>query len=207
MPDISLETKLWSKGYRLVVGIDEAGRGPWAGPVTAGAVLIDKNSEILKPINDSKKMSKKIREEMFDQIKESVVAWGIGTIDANLIDEIGIQFAVQQAMSSALDQVERMIKAKAEYLIIDGSNVLEICGYDQTKIIKGDMKHYSIAAGSVLAKVHRDQIMEEYSEKYPEYGFESHVGYGTRKHREALEEYGPCEIHRKSFKPILRLNK
>ena len=201
-PDIELEKSLWSKGLKYVVGIDEAGRGPLAGPVCAGAVMIDIDSTLSEIVRDSKKMTEKKREESFEFIKENSVGWGVCMVSNTVIDKKGIQEAVRIAMWEALKQVEKMIGSKAEYLIVDGTNVSNLFGYNMLKIKEGDLKHYSISAASILAKVTRDRYMKEIAIKYPEYGFERHVGYGTKAHMEALQRYGPCEIHRRSFKPI-----
>jgi len=202
-PDTKLEQKLWKK-YKYVVGIDEAGRGPLAGPVSAGAVCISKESDIIPTVRDSKKMTHKQREEAFDLIKQNCLGWGIGLVSAKEIDDIGITNAVLKAMTLALRQVEDMVGSKADYLIVDGLNVSLIGEYPMEKIKQGDLKHYSIACGSVLAKVARDRLMLEYHEKYPQYGFDTHVGYGTKKHMEAMESYGVCDIHRKSYKPVAK---
>lgn len=204
LPDTKLEEELWSEGYRIVVGIDEAGRGPWAGPVSAGAVVIDSGCKIIDIVRDSKKMSEKHRDEAFDLIKENCIGWGIGLVSAKEIDDIGIQKAVLKAMSIALKGVEDMVGTRADYLIVDGTNVEMIDGYRMLKIKQGDLNHYSIACGSILAKVQRDRLMKEYSIQYPEYGFDHHVGYGTKVHIEALERYGVCEIHRRSYKPVAK---
>jgi len=201
-PDIELEKKLWSGGLKYVVGIDEAGRGPLAGPVCAGAVLIDEKCELSELVRDSKKMTEKRREEVFEFIKENSLGWGVCMVSNMVIDKKGIQEAVRIAMWEALKQVEKMIGRKAEYLIVDGTNVSNLFGYDMLKIKAGDLKHYSISAASILAKVTRDRYMKDISIKYPEYGFERHVGYGTKAHIEAIQKYGPCDIHRRSFKPI-----
>ena len=201
-PDIELEKSLWNKGLKYVVGIDEAGRGPLAGPVCAGAVMIDIDSTLSEIVRDSKKMTEKKREESFEFIKENSVGWGVCMVSNTVIDKKGIQEAVRIAMWEALKQVEKMIGSKAEYLIVDGTNVSNLFGYNMLKIKEGDLKHYSISAASILAKVTRDRYMKEMAIKYPEYGFERHVGYGTKAHMEALQRYGPCEIHRRSFKPI-----
>ena len=201
-PDIEFEKKLWNRGYKLVCGIDEAGRGPLAGPVAAGAVVIDSTTELIPFVRDSKMMTLKQREDAFDLIKSSVLAWGVGLVEAKEIDRIGIQSAVSKAMLLAIKQVESMTKSQVEILIVDGKNVLDVSNYPIQKITKGDVYHYSISCASVLAKVKRDRIMLEYSKLYPEYGFEYHVGYGTMKHIEAISKYGILEIHRKSFKPI-----
>ena len=204
-PDTKLEQKLWDSGIKYVVGIDEAGRGPLAGPVCAGAVAISPNTVINPLIRDSKKMTKKRREEVFEYIKENSIGYGIGMIDAKVIDDMGIQEAVKMAMIDAIKQVEKMIHNKAEYLIIDGNGVLSIEGYSQEKLIKGDLHHYSISCASILAKVTRDRYMYEMSKIYPVYGFEKHVGYGTKYHMDMLNRYGPCKIHRRSYEPVRRL--
>ena len=201
-PDIELEKKLWSDGYDIVVGIDEVGRGPLAGPVAAGAVVIKPDTEIVELVRDSKTLSEKQRNEVYEQIKESVWGYGVGMVNEKEIDEIGIQDAVQRAMVLALEGVEKMIGKKAEYLIIDGTNVELIGEYPTMKISKGDLHHYSISAASILAKVDRDNLMIEYAKKYPEYGFERNMGYGTREHMDALKKYGVCDIHRRSYKPV-----
>lgn len=204
-PDIELESKLWNKGFKYIVGIDEAGRGPLAGPVCAGAVVINSDTKLHPFVRDSKMMSERKREEIFEYIKESSVAYGICMIDSVIIDELGIQEAVKMAMEGALKQVEDMIDCKADYLIVDGTNVSTISGYHMEKIKSGDIKHYSISSASILAKVTRDRFMKEISKEYPDYLFEKHVGYGTKQHIELLRKYGPCAIHRKSFSPVKQL--
>ncbi|MHC1716728.1 MAG: ribonuclease HII [Candidatus Dojkabacteria bacterium] len=201
-PDIELEKKLWAEGFKYVVGIDEAGRGPLAGPVVAGAVIILKDDQVVKEVRDSKKMTEKQREIAFKKIQELSTAYGVGIVSAKDIDRIGIQKAVLQAMSIALDIAERMLDSKVDYIIADGENILSIPKYKMKKIKSGDLLHYSISAGSVLAKVTRDHIMYDYAKRYPLYGFDAHVGYGTKKHMEALKKYGACEIHRRSFRPV-----
>ena len=185
-PDIKLEESLWKKSFKYVVGIDEAGRGPLAGPVCAGAVLIDESTEILELVRDSKKMTEKQRELVYDEIKGRSKAWGICMVGNDVIDSLGIQEAVKIAMEGALKQVEEKIGSKADYLIVDGTNVSTISGSHMTKIKSGDTKHYSIAAASVLAKVERDRYMKEIAKRYPEYMFEKHVGYGTKQHMDLL---------------------
>ena len=204
-PDVELEKKLWKEGYKIVVGIDEAGRGPLAGPVSAGACVIMDESQVVDIVRDSKKMTEKQRNEAFDLIKEKSTAYGVGLVSAREIDEMGIQKAVLRAMEIALEVVEAQLGCKADYLIVDGTNVSMIPNYRMERIKAGDLAHYSIAAGSVLAKVTRDRLMVEFSRKYPVYGFDSHVGYGTKKHMEALKSNGPCPIHRRSFKPVGKL--
>jgi ribonuclease HII len=201
-PDIKLEQKLWKEGYDIVVGIDEVGRGPLAGPVGAGAVVIRPDTEILELVRDSKTLSEKQRNEVYEQIKESVYGYGVGMVSEREIDEIGIQSAVQKAMVLALEQVEKMIERKAEYLLIDGTNVELLGEYPTMKISKGDLHHYSISAASILAKVDRDNLMIKYAKEFPNYGFERNMGYGTKEHMDALKKFGPCKIHRRSYKPV-----
>ena len=204
-PDTKLEERLWSEGYNLVLGLDEAGRGPLAGPVVAGGVVITKESENNPTVRDSKKMTEKQRNEAFEKIKESVLAYGVGIVGPAEIDSIGIQEAVLKAMVTVLEVIEAKINRRIDYIIGDGTNILSIPRYRMEKIKQGDLNHYSIAAGSVLAKVTRDRIMRKYHEKYPEYGFDTHVGYGTKKHIDAIKAFGVTEIHRKSFAPINKL--
>ena len=201
-PDTKLEEKLWNDGYDIVVGIDEVGRGPLAGPVAAGAVAFTKECEVIDGVRDSKTLSEKQRNELYEQIKESVKGYGVGMVNEKEIDEIGIQMAVLKAMTLALRQVEEMIGRKADYLLIDGTNVELVGEYPTMKMSKGDLHHYSISAASILAKVDRDNLMVEYSKKYPHYGFESNMGYGTKQHMDAIKKYGVCDIHRRSYKPV-----
>jgi ribonuclease HII len=201
-PTIDLEKKLWAKGYLKICGLDEVGRGPLAGPVVVGAVVIENESQFLEGVRDSKIMSEKKRDFFFEKIKEISTAWGIGVVESFEIDEFGISQAIQKAMERAIDS----LGIDVDYLITDG-NVQKIRNYPMEVITDGDALHYSISAASVLAKVTRDNMMKEYSKKYPEYGFEKHVGYGTKIHMEALERIGPCEIHRKCFKPVAKFFK
>jgi len=204
-PDTKLEERLWSEGYKLIVGLDEAGRGPLAGPVVASGVVISDLSQVIPEVRDSKKMTEKQRDKAYVEIKKLSLAYGIGLVGPREIDKMGIQKAVLQAMTTAVEIIERKLNSKVDYIIADGMNILSIKNYKMDKIKKGDLYHYSIAAGSVLAKVTRDKLMREYHEKYPEYGFDTHVGYGTKKHMEALKRYGATEIHRRSFKPVANL--
>ena len=204
-PTIELETRLWNKGYKLVAGLDEAGRGPLAGPVVAGCVCITSPDQVIDIVRDSKKMTEKQRNIAYSLIKENSSGYGVGVVDSKRIDEIGIKNAVLEAMTKALFETEKMLKHRVDYIIADGGIYL-IEDYNMESINHGDLNHYSIAAGSVLAKVTRDMIMYEYAEKYPEYGFEKHVGYGTKYHMEMIKKYGPCDIHRRSFAPLNELN-
>lgn len=176
-----------------VAGIDEAGRGPLAGPVVAAAVILPK--DIFLPfLNDSKKVTKKRRDVLFDEIKQNAIAYGIGIASNTLIDEINILQATYEAMREAINELEKT----PDVLLVDAVHIPDI-NIKQVGIVKGDAKSVNIAAASILAKVTRDRIMAEYDKIYPEYGFASNKGYGTATHIAALKEVGPCAIHRKSF--------
>lgn len=187
------EKTLIEKGYKNICGVDEAGRGPLAGPVCAAAVIL-KQGDIIEGVNDSKKLSEKKREELFDIIKKRAVAYNVAWASVDEIENINILNATLLAMKRAVEG----LKIPADYVIIDGNKTPKLnvpCEY----IVKGDAKSMSIAAASILAKVSRDRLMVEYSKQYPEYKFEKHKGYGTKIHKEALLKYGACDIHRKSF--------
>lgn len=201
-PDLKLEKALWNDGAKIVIGIDEVGRGPLAGPVCAGGVFITDERQVIKGVRDSKTLSMKCREKLFESIKNISDGWGFGSVSAEIIDKIGIQMAIAEAMRQVVEQIEKRIEAKANVLIIDGASVIGVKGYRMVKENKGDLLHYSIAAGSIIAKVMRDRLMEEESKQYPEYGFDKHVGYGTAMHLSAIRDIGPCDLHRKSFRPI-----
>ncbi len=179
--------------YSYICGIDEAGRGPLAGPVVAGAVILPKGKRILY-VNDSKKLSEKKRNELYDVIKEEALSYGIGIVSPERIDEINILQATYEAMRQAVSQLNVL----PDILLNDA---VTIPGIDvrQIPIIKGDAKSLTIASASILAKVTRDRMMTEYDSLYPEYGFAKHKGYGTKAHIEAIKEYGACPIHRKTF--------
>lgn len=181
------------EGFGLVCGIDEAGRGPLAGPVVAGAAILPADCTILY-LNDSKKLSEKRREELFLEIQEKAVAWSTGMASPERIDEINILNATYEAMREAIEG----LSVQPQVLLNDAVTIPGIA-LRQVPIIKGDAKSVSIAAASILAKVTRDHMMAEYAKLYPEYGFEKHKGYGTAVHIAALREFGPCPIHRKSF--------
>lgn len=188
-----IENSLYAEGYKAICGVDEAGRGPLAGPVCAAAVILTRGLE-LPGLNDSKKLTDKKRRELFPIIKEQAIAYGIGFASHEEIDEINILQATYLAMERALQQLE----GKADFAIIDGNRAKDF-GIPVRTVIKGDSLSASIAAASVLAKVSRDDIMLEMAEKYPEYGFEVHKGYGTKAHYEALRAHGHSPIHRMSF--------
>ncbi len=179
--------------YQYICGIDEVGRGPLAGPVVAGAVILPKDCDILY-INDSKKLSEKKREELYDIIMEQAVAVGIGCSTPERIDEINILQATYEAMREAISKLE----PEPDLLLNDAVTIPQV-KIRQVPIIKGDAKSISIGAASIVAKVTRDRLMVQYDEIYPEYGFASHKGYGAQAHVDALRRYGPCPIHRRSF--------
>lgn len=176
-----------------ICGIDEAGRGPLAGPVVAGAAILPVDCEILF-LNDSKKLSEKRREELFLEIKEKAVAWSVGIVGPDVIDEINILQATYEAMRQAIAG----LSVQPDILLNDAVTIPEVA-INQVPIIKGDAKSVSIAAASILAKVTRDHMMAEYDILFPEYGFAKHKGYGTAVHIAAIRQFGPCPIHRRSF--------
>ena len=189
----AIEDECRAEGYTVICGVDEAGRGPLAGPVCAAAVILPDHLE-LPGLNDSKKLSDKKRRELFPLIKEQAVAYGIGLADEKEIDEINILQATYLAMERALAQLE----GKADLALIDGNRAKDF-GLPVKTVVKGDSLSASIAAASILAKVTRDDMMEAYAGEYPGYGFEIHKGYGTKAHYAALTEKGPCPIHRMTF--------
>ena len=190
------EIKATNQGFRNISGVDEAGRGPLAGPVVAAAVIFSPNIDIVD-LDDSKKLSPKKREELFPKIQERATAYGVAVIGHKIIDEINILQAARLAMKQAVDQLNPI----PDLLLIDGNQKIE-SSIDQWAIVKGDSKSLSIAAASVLAKVTRDRIMDDYHKLYPQYAFNRHKGYGTKLHRTLIQEYGPCPIHRSKFKGV-----
>lgn len=208
-PNFNEEKKLLRQGYKLVAGLDEAGRGPLAGPVVAAAVNLKfeifnlksiLNNPIFKKIKDSKKLNAKQREEIYETlIKHPGVRWGVGVVSEKVIDKINILEASKLAMQKAVKNLS------PDFLLIDGNFKLNKINILQKSVIKGDSKVFSIAAASIIAKVTRDRLMQKYHKKYPQYGFDCHKGYGTRAHFESLEKFGPCKIHRKTFYPVSSL--
>ena len=188
-----IEEGVYLEGYQAVCGVDEAGRGPLAGPVCAAAVILPRGLE-LPGLNDSKKLTDKKRRELFPIIKEQAIAWGIGLATEKEIDEINILQATYLAMQRAIDQLE----GKADFALIDGNRAKDF-GLPVKTVVKGDSLSASIAAASVLAKVTRDDMMLEMAKEYPQYSFDVHKGYGTKAHYAALTEHGPCAIHRMTF--------
>ena len=189
-------------GYHKIIGIDEAGRGPLAGPVSVASLYIPPGKE-LPGINDSKQLTEKQRKSLYELItNDPELEWSVIDIDATVIDDINIL----QATYKGMRQVAKDIK-DVDLIFVDGNAVPDL-PYESINLVKGDGRAACIAAASIIAKEHRDQLMIKYDQEYPEYGFASHKGYGTKKHLEALEEFGPCDIHRKSFAPVQKaLNK
>lgn len=187
------ENEKYNEGYKIICGVDEAGRGPLAGPVYAAAVVLEKGQTI-EGVNDSKKLSEKKRELLFDKIINECNDYSIGTASEKEIDELNILQATFLAMKRAVDG----LSVKPDCALVDGNQIPNL-DCDVTTVVKGDAKSESIAAASILAKVSRDRYMLEMAEKYPQYGFEKHKGYGTKLHYEMIEKYGICDIHRKTF--------
>lgn len=193
MVDYSIENEYREKGFNVICGVDEAGRGPLAGPVYAAAVILPSDC-VIEGLNDSKKLTEKKREALFDKIKEKALAYGIASADEKEIDEINILNATFLAMKRAIDS----LSVKPDLALIDG-NQKPHTDIEEVTVIKGDAKSMSIAAASVLAKVSRDRFMLEMAEKYPQYEFAKHKGYGTKLHYEKIAQYGVCDIHRRTF--------
>lgn len=205
MLDLNKENSLFAQGFLLIAGLDEAGRGPLAGPVVAAAVFADAEACALaaackefKYIKDSKKLSAKRREELFNFIKNNFSAVGVGICDHETIDRINILEATFLAMKKAISGARQ----QPDIALIDGNFIMPACSLRQEAIIKGDDSVPLIAAASIIAKVTRDRLMNEIHEQYPMYGFDKHKGYGTGEHMAAIKKYGPCPLHRKSFRPV-----
>lgn len=190
---LEFEKEALAKGYKSVCGVDEAGRGPLAGPVCAAAVILPEGV-IIDGVNDSKKLSEKKRESLFDVIREQALSYSIAYATVDEIEKINILNATMLAMRRAINGLD----IKADYAMIDGNKIPPI-DIDAECVVKGDAKSMSIACASILAKVSRDRLLYKYAEEYPMYGFDKHKGYGTKVHREAILKYGPCPYHRKSF--------
>lgn len=206
MLDFQAEKEIFEAGYHLIGGVDEAGRGPLAGPVVAACVVVGENFQIkdgLEKVADSKKLTAKKREELYKIIKEKALAVEIGVVSQNQIDKINILQASFLAMRKAIDGCQ----TKPDFILLDGGFKIPKLSLPQKAIIKGDTKVFCIAAASIIAKVARDWLMQEASQKYPEYEFAKHKGYGTALHLAKLREYGPCPLHRRSFAPVKNLLK
>lgn len=199
-----IENKLYEQGINSICGIDEAGRGPLAGPVVVASVIMPKDS-MIEGVNDSKKVSEKKREIICEKIIDEAIAYGVGIISHNEIDRINILNATKEGLTLCIKELERNLKEKEskiekpEIILVDALTKIDTDGISYQSIIKGDAKCYSIAAASIIAKVTRDRIMRQWDEVYPQYEFATHKGYGTAKHIAAIKEYGLCPIHRKSF--------
>jgi ribonuclease HII len=194
---LALENQLWDQGYPKIAGVDEVGRGPLAGPVVAACVVFPKNC-FLPGVNDSKKLSSAKREELFEVILENALDVGIGIVKEKVIDRVNILNASLTAMWKAVDQ----LKSPPDFILVDGNQKIPNLSLPQMAVIKGDSLSLSIASASIIAKVTRDRIMVKYHKKYPEFGFDEHKGYSTQLHIEALKTFGPCKIHRQSFKLV-----
>ncbi|HHW46302.1 MAG TPA: ribonuclease HII [Clostridiales bacterium] len=194
MPDFELEIALWQKGYNLICGVDEAGRGPLAGPVCAAAVILPEGCQI-EGLDDSKKLTEKKREALFDEITGAAICYSIAFAQAEEIEKYNILEATMLAMKRAVEG----LKIKPDYVLVDGSQTIKNLDLPCGAVIKGDSISCSIAAASILAKVSRDRLMMKLDKEYPEYNFKQHKGYGTKEHIELIKKYGPSKIHRKSF--------
>ena len=193
------EKKLYNeKNIKNICGIDEAGRGPLAGPVVVGAVVMPRDSKI-EWVNDSKKVTEKRREILYDKITEEALAWGVGIVSEKEIDQINILNATKMGLHLALGEVIEKLGEKPDIVIVDALKDIDTFQIPYQSIIKGDATRYSIACASIIAKVTRDRIMRQWDEIYPVYNFEKNKGYGTSEHINALKDYGPCQIHRRSF--------
>ena len=200
MPDYEFEKAAVNSGFSCICGVDEAGRGPLAGPVCAAAVILPEGA-VIEGLDDSKKLTEKKREKLYDIIKETAAAYSVAYGTLEEIETVNILEATYLAMNRAIEG----LNVKPDFALIDGNRVPREIKIPCETIVKGDSKSMSIAAASVLAKVTRDRLMLEYDKKYPEYNFKKHKGYGTKEHTELIKQYGPCEIHRLSFlKNILR---
>lgn len=190
---LEIEESLYEKGYKLVCGVDEAGRGPLCGPVVAAAVIL-KPGQMIDGVNDSKKISEKKREKLYEDIMANALAVGVGMSDVDVIEDVNILNATKLAMKQAINN----LKIQPEYVLIDGNQMIDIT-MDAETVVSGDAKSESIAAASIIAKVTRDRMLLEWDKEYPEYGFAKHKGYGTKAHIEAIGKYGLTPLHRKSF--------
>ncbi len=189
-----MEKSIYEDGAKYICGIDEAGRGPLAGPVVVASCIMP-NGSMIDGVNDSKKISEKKRERIFEEIIKEAVSYGVGIVDENKIDEINILQATKLGLTNSIKE----LKVVPDIILVDALESINTCNIPYRSIIKGDAICYSIAAASIIAKVTRDRIMIKYDEIYPEYGFAKHKGYGTARHIEAIKKYGLCPIHRRSF--------
>ena len=201
IPSLKFEKRARQRGYQIIAGVDEVGKGPLAGPIVAAAVILNDHQIPVKGVRDSKLLSEKNREEVFERLTQSsCLVWDYAMVSVEEIDRFNIYQATRRAMELSLNQVA----PKPEWVLIDGRAFKQF-SFPHEGIIKGDRLSYSIAAASVIAKVIRDRLMKEWHQQWPHYGFDQHKGYGTPQHLEALKRYGPCPLHRKSFAPVAQL--
>ncbi len=189
-----IDEEIYNNGAKYICGIDEAGRGPLAGPVVVASVIMPRDS-MIEGVNDSKKISEKKRERVYEQIIKEAISYSVGIIDESKIDEINILQATKEGLTESIKE----LKVVPDIILVDALRGINTCNIPYKSIIKGDATSYSIAAASIIAKVTRDRLMLKYNEIYPEYGFAKHKGYGTANHIAAIKEYGLCPIHRRSF--------
>ncbi len=192
------EEQAASEGFQFVAGVDEVGRGCLAGPVVAAACILDQSKPVPRSLNDSKKLTERQRKEIYQELRQTAVAYSLGIIDADEIDRVNILEATKLAMLKAIDG----LTPAPDHLLIDALQLRQ-CSLPQKAIIKGDSISYSIAAASVIAKVFRDDLMKQYDAEFPEYGFAGHKGYGSVAHLAAIREHGPCRLHRKTFRGVV----
>lgn len=194
-PTLDIEKKLWKSNYNYVCGLDEVGRGSFAGPVCVGAVIFPRDFQLIDGIADSKLLKARQREKLANEIKKSAVAWSVAEINVSTISKAGIGKATQMAFRKAL----RLLSVRADFVLIDAFYIKHLRRIRQKAVKNGDTICGSISAASIIAKVHRDKLMKRLSKKYPQYGFGKHKGYGTKRHQEAIRRYGLTRIHRRSF--------
>ena len=194
-PSLDVEKSLWKRGYKHIAGIDEVGRGSWAGPVVAAAVILPHDFKIPENFGDSKQLKPRQREKMTKVIKKTAVSWAIAEVPVLTINRLRIGKAIQIAFRKSLKDLHE----KADFVIVDAFHIKHVNRKNQKAIKKGDQKCVTIAAASIIAKVYRDDLMKKLSKKYPLYGFGRHKGYGTRYHQDAIKKFGFCQIHRTSY--------
>jgi len=203
--DLCFEKRIWKKGFKTIVGLDEAGRGPLAGPVTAAAVTIQQSLGEIKGVNDSKKLSPQKRKQLLKVLtNHPLIDWQVSWVAPKVIDRINIFEATKLAMRTSVLKLEKATGKRADFLFIDGNFKIGL-DRNQLPVKQGDQKVFVCACASIIAKVFRDRTMKRYHKLFPEYGFDRHKGYGTELHRKKLLKHGPCRIHRFSFKPVSQL--